>query len=182
MKKDREQTSFANIGSSSLLIIFLILCLTTFAILSLSSAKSDYSLSERLAEHKSQYYKASSKAEDILEEIDKTLEKLAGENDKAGLSGSSAAFLSSSYIKAAEQTLNNCQIDGTAISCTPQEEKLLITYTVPSGEKQTLDVALEVTDFTRQETYYKIKKWQITGTGTWEGDDTLNLLPIEKEE
>lgn len=51
MKKNKEQSSFVNIGSSSLLIVFVILCLATFAILSLSSAKSDYSLSERLANH-----------------------------------------------------------------------------------------------------------------------------------
>lgn len=181
MKKDREQTSFANIGSSSLLIIFLILCLTTFAILSLSSAKSDYSLSERLAAHKSRYYETSSKAENVLEQIDGTLEKLAGENNKTGLTGSSAAFLSSPYIKAVEQTLNNCQIDEAVISCMLRDEKFLITYTIPSGEKQMLNVALMVTDFTREEAFYKIEKWQITSTGTWEGDDTLNLMPVEQE-
>ena len=62
MKKNKEQSSFVNIGSSSLLIVFVILCLATFAILSLSSAKSDYSLSERLAKHKGDYYDASSRA------------------------------------------------------------------------------------------------------------------------
>ena len=73
MKREKSQTSFVNIGSASLLVIFLILCLVTFAILSLSSAKSDYSFSERLAAHKTVYYEASSKAEEILDEIDKIL-------------------------------------------------------------------------------------------------------------
>lgn len=59
MKRDKQQSSFVNIGSSSLLIIFLVLCLATFAILSLSSARSDYSFSERLAGHKTEYYEAS---------------------------------------------------------------------------------------------------------------------------
>ena len=67
MKKDKEQSSFVNIGSSSLLIVFVILCLATFAILSISSAKSDFTLSEKLAKHKGQYYEASSKAEEFLE-------------------------------------------------------------------------------------------------------------------
>ena len=49
MKKDKPQSSFVNIGSSSLLIIFLILSLVTFAVLSLSGAKSDYTFSEKLA-------------------------------------------------------------------------------------------------------------------------------------
>ena len=77
MKKDKQQSSFVNIGSSSLLIVFLVLCLATFSILSLSSAKSDYTLSERLAEHKNQYYEASSKAESVLDKVDATLEETA---------------------------------------------------------------------------------------------------------
>lgn len=55
MRKDKQQSSFINIGSSSLLVIFLILCLVTFALLSVSSAKSDHSFSERLAGHKTEY-------------------------------------------------------------------------------------------------------------------------------
>ena len=78
MKKDKPQSSFVNIGSSSLLIIFLILSLVTFAVLSLSGAKSDYTFSEKLASHKTEYYKASNKAEKILKEIDETLAACAG--------------------------------------------------------------------------------------------------------
>ena len=59
--KDKQQSYFVNIGSSSLLVIFLVLCLATFAILTLSSARSDHSFSERLAEHKKTYYEASAK-------------------------------------------------------------------------------------------------------------------------
>lgn len=77
MKNDKQQSSFVNIGSSSLLIIFLILCLATFAILSVSSAKNDYSFSEKLAARKTQYYDASAKASLILDEIDTRLSELA---------------------------------------------------------------------------------------------------------
>ena len=71
--KDKQQPFFVNIGSSSLLVIFLVLCLATFAILSLSSAKSDHTFSERLAAHKQAYYEASEKAETIVGEIDRIL-------------------------------------------------------------------------------------------------------------
>ena len=99
MKKDKEQSSFVNIGSSSLLIVFLVLCLATFAILSLSSAKSDYTLSERLAEHKSQYYEASAKAEAVLDEIDRALEETA-----------SKKMSFSRYIKAITEEFNDAMI------------------------------------------------------------------------
>lgn len=73
MKRNKQQSTFINIGSSSLLMVFLVLCLTTFAILSLSSAQSDYSFSKKFAEHKTEYYEASSRAEMILGEIDQLL-------------------------------------------------------------------------------------------------------------
>lgn len=175
MKKDKEQASFVNIGSSSLLIVFLILCMATFAILSLSSAKSDYSHSEKLAEHKSQYYKASSEAEEVLDIIDEELEKTAG-TDAASVS--STDFLSSHYAKSVIKSLEGKQIGTISLSCHAADNSLIISYQIPLDEKQALDVALEVVDYTNHDTYYKIQKWKIVSTGTWESDDTLNLMPI----
>lgn len=172
MKKDKEQSSFVNIGSSSLLIVFLVLCLATFAILSLSSAKSDYTLSERLADHKSQYYEASAKAETVLGEIDAVLEETASQK---------MDFHSSRYIKAVTEEFDNAQIEGASVSCNFKEDELIISYQIPAGEKQALDVELLVTDYTKNENYYEIKKWQINSTGTWEGDNSLNLMPIGEQ-
>lgn len=180
MKKDKEQSSFVNIGSSSLLIIFLILCLAVFAVLSLSSAKSDYSLSERLAEHKTQYYEAASQAEIILDQIDSVLEETAQTSSLSDLS-SSAVFTSSSYVEDVTEVLDGALINGISISYALQDEELVISYQVPAGEKQSLDVALLVTDYFTSESYYKIQQWQINAAGTWEGDNTLNLMPIGKE-
>jgi len=50
MQRDKRQAPFVNIGSSLLLVVFLVLCLVTFATLSLSSAQSDYSFSSRAAQ------------------------------------------------------------------------------------------------------------------------------------
>ena len=49
MRKQSEKAPapFFNIGASSLLVIFLILCLVTFAILTLTSAKSDADFAEK---------------------------------------------------------------------------------------------------------------------------------------
>lgn len=65
--------TFFNIGASSLLVIFLILCLVTFAILTLTSAKSDADFAEKLAHHKTNYYAACNTAESTLDEIDAVL-------------------------------------------------------------------------------------------------------------
>lgn len=47
---DYEIRRNAGIGSSSLIVIFIVLCLTTFGLLSLGNAKNDALLSERNAE------------------------------------------------------------------------------------------------------------------------------------
>ena len=148
MKKDKQQSSFVNIGSSSLLIIFLILSLITFAILSLSGAKSDYSFSQRLANHKTAYYEASNRAERILGQIDEAL--------------------------AANETLDGQQLEGIAI----QAQEGIITFSVPMEENQALLVELEVNDYTQDETYYTIKTWQIISTKAWESDQSIQLLPM----
>ena len=65
-----------NVGTSSVLFIFVILCLVSFAILSLSSSMSDYKLSSRVAENSQAYYNACNTAEEQLATFDKTLKDL----------------------------------------------------------------------------------------------------------
>lgn len=184
MKKDKQQSSFVNIGSSSLLVIFLVLCLVTFAILSVSSAKSDYSFSERLAAHKKEYYDASARAERITGEIDDILVGLVQENGASNTSGTpddtdtSAGFSTSAYVDLVKNTFDGIQINGTTLSCSIVDEEIYISYQVPAGEKQVLDVLLLVTDYTKEDTYYQIAAWQIIPSENWEGDESLNLMPV----
>ena len=49
MKLKKGQDSFVNIGSASLLVVFLVLCFLSFASLSLSRAMNDYSFALRMA-------------------------------------------------------------------------------------------------------------------------------------
>ncbi len=65
-----------NVGTSSILFIFVIICLVSFAVLSLSSAMSDYKLSNRVSANASAYYDACNKAEEILSDTDISLKKL----------------------------------------------------------------------------------------------------------
>ncbi len=184
MRKDKQQSSFVNIGSSSLLVIFLILCLVTFAILSVSSAKSDYSFSERLAEHKTKYYEASARAERIAGEIDDVLYELAQESDtksdgKNGMTENATARNgnTASYVAAVTKAFDGMQIDNVMLFCTTEDD-LFISYEIPIGEKQKLEVRLLVTDYTKEDTYYKTVAWQVVPSGTWQGDESLNLMPV----
>lgn len=173
--KDKQQSYFVNIGSSSLLVIFLILCLVTFAILSLSSAKSDYSFSQRLAQHRQTYYEANANAEEVVNQIDNTLSALAEEID---LFGSSSFDGLDNYFSAVNSAFKGCQINDITVNCDFWGDELLISFQVPAGDSQALTVTLQVTDCREQATYYDVKAWQIINTGSWDNDQPLNLISI----
>lgn len=56
MNKEKRKFGFVNMGTASLLVVFLTLCLVAFAMLSLSTAKNDYEFSKKLAERSTAYY------------------------------------------------------------------------------------------------------------------------------
>lgn len=206
--KDKQQSYFVNIGSSSLLVIFLILCLVTFAILSLSSAKSDYTFSERLAEHKKAYYEASARAEDIVAEIDSILYETAHEVGSAASSSHEDGELDlyDNYIFAVSSALNGAFLTGgdtfssgdastgadsvsssdalagdggVSVICEQSEDEFLISFQVSADERQELQVVLRVTDFRASDRYYEVKTWKIVNVEDWVmEDEPLNLIPV----
>ena len=74
-KKKRGSYPGIQIGTSYLLVIFVILCLVTFATLSLSSAKRDQSYSQQLAGRETAYCEANAKAAQIMAQIDDAFAK-----------------------------------------------------------------------------------------------------------
>jgi len=62
---DKRETP-AVVGGSSLLVIFAVLCLVVFALLSVSTVQADERLSQASAEAVSAYYQADCRAEEIL--------------------------------------------------------------------------------------------------------------------
>ncbi len=173
--KDKQQPFFVNIGSSSLLVIFLVLCLATFAILSLSSAKSDHTFSERLAAHKQAYYEASERAETIVGEIDRILYETASGIDQTGLhdpdiSGEAEKGLAA-YFTSVGEAVHEMQTEG----------ECRISFQVPAGEWQALSVTLAVTDYRAHDNYYEVRAWKIVNTESTAKEQPLKLLPVIQE-
>ncbi len=72
--KSKNKLSFGlNIGSSSILLIFVLLCLISFATLAIISAKADSKLSRKVLDRTTAYYNACNEAEIALSNIDNTL-------------------------------------------------------------------------------------------------------------
>lgn len=62
-----------NIGSTSILLIFMILCLVSFSVLSIVSANADKKLSDRVVNRSTSYYTAINRAYEILSNLDEEL-------------------------------------------------------------------------------------------------------------
>ena len=70
-----------NIGSASILLVFVILCLVSFAVLSIVSANADSKLITRVLERTTAYYNACNHAEQSLAGMDKTLQRMYESSD-----------------------------------------------------------------------------------------------------
>lgn len=75
-KNSSGVTFGTGVGSSSILVIFVILCLVSFATLSIVSANADYKLSKKVLDRSTAYYEATNQAEQSLARLDKTLQNV----------------------------------------------------------------------------------------------------------
>ena len=98
---------FIHMGAPSLLMIFLVLCLFTFALLSLSSAKNNRTLSQQSADRIQAYYQASSLAEQALDQIDTIL---SDAYKNCGADSADTAV----YQRELRKQLKNCSVDGVS--------------------------------------------------------------------
>ena len=170
MRKQSEKAPapFFNIGASSLLVIFLILCLVTFAILTLTSAKSDADFAEKLAHHKMNYYAACNTAESTLDKIDAVLA------DAWQLSGTDTAAV---FTEIETQLTALDSREQLQLSMDFTQSEPTISYAVAIDDKQNLCVTLTLAAApAKGEAYYRISQWQVQSSGKWKGDQTLNLM------
>ena len=72
----KQKGSFRiSIGTSSIVMIFVVLCLTVFAVLSFISADADFRLTERTADSTGYYYKADAEMQAAIAKVDALLKK-----------------------------------------------------------------------------------------------------------
>ena len=67
---DNKRAFTMNIGLPSILLIFVVLCLVSFGVLSLVSANADRKLSKKVLDRSTAYYEACNRAEEMLCSVD----------------------------------------------------------------------------------------------------------------
>ena len=142
-----------NIGTSSILVIFVLLSLVTFACLSYLSAQSDYTLSQEAAKRTASYYDANRKAEKYLESIEKSLITYnEASGDEAG------------YYDGIEKLFSN---NGN-ITVKNTGDRVSISYIVAVTSGQNLEVELNANYPTDSDpAYFHIVKWATATNSEW---------------
>ena len=168
---DKKHSGGINIGTSSILVTFVLLALVTFAALSYMSARSDYVLSKEAADRTASYYDANRMAEIYLANIEALLSKHMYSSADRGefYSGVDQLFADNEKIEVTEGS------DG---------EKLL-SYTIAVTNGQNLNVTLRVhyPDAT-DDSLFKVEKWTTNVNREWlesvkegaEGESGTKLL------
>ncbi|MBE5948704.1 MAG: hypothetical protein E7261_06710 [Lachnospiraceae bacterium] len=130
-------------GVPSILMIFVVLALTTFAVLSFTSARADYKLTEKNCKYIMDYYNADKEAQTIIASLDAIIAEKNSASANYDLAGKVVAL-------------------GKDISIeTDNDGKLLLKYKVPVNEKQYLNVWLKVNE-AGSKNRYSITKYSVT--------------------
>lgn len=161
MDSRKKQSSFSSIGITSLVLIFVMLCLLTFSVLSLVTARADLRLSQKNAERTSAYYDAENRANDVLLSVISCIEEYKDSPD-------ASVF----YQKLRER------LDGqNGILFTGADS---LEYEVLLDKEQLLSVSLEISYETYDDgSHYRILAWNTVSTHEWESDGSLPLLDKE---
>lgn len=138
-----------NIGSTSLILIFIVLCLATFGLLSLSSAKGDWNLAQKGAASARIYYQADSDGESFLKMADEKIKEAFSEPGEEGLEN------------ALEKTLGDYY----------REDSGTVETDIPMEYGQVLHIALQVTK--EGKNLYEISEWKVFNQDEYEIDDSM---------
>lgn len=152
----REKLTGLGIGYVSIMIIFAVITLTVFAVLSFSAAGAGESLTEKSAEYTRDYYAADSRAKRTLFELCST-----------ALSADEV-FFAESFSEEVSEKLPEVVLSEVIGGVRAE-------YSEPINERQTLFVSVTFyDDFAQNGERCQINRWQ-SGTQSDEADDRLNV-------
>lgn len=137
-----------NIGLPSIMLIFVVLCLVSFGILSLVSANSDRKLSQKVLSRSIAYYDACNKAEEMLCNIDQQLNN---------------AYKHSHTSDEYYMTIGNIPSSYTYKISDIQNLYVELSFKHPNSPTDPL---------------YNIDKWMVTTNTDLDYDTTLDLIEI----
>ena len=155
-----------NVGISLLILIFITLSLLTFSVLSLENAVADRRLSEKAAEHTSDYYAAVGRVQERLAEYMET----ARENGPAA--GEQVTF--EEEVSAGQRLVVTIRLTGEEdTDGAPDGDN--DAAAAPGGENETESAAPDEDDDAAAAPGYEVTQWQLQSDEEWEPDRSLDV-------
>lgn len=146
VKQNTRQSSGINIGSASIIMVFSVLCLTVFAVLTFVTANNEYKLSVKSADQVKAYYAADTGATETMAQIENIVRT------------------TSSY------GLITNEVSSLGVTTETVSGKLELSYSEKMDDYQELHVKL-VYDGSR----LSVKQWKLVNTAEWSAGDTITL-------
>lgn len=171
---NKSKSSFINIGFSSIVMVFITICLVTFAALSVLTAHSDYRLSQKMADKTTAYYRADTIAREMMESIDNQLFQIY--RNSSGQTDFYQNIYTANLSAGAPSEIYGLTVENDA------DNDTIISYFVSISDIQTLHVSLQINyPSAGSECFSTIIRWQtITEHTPDESDEYLNLYTGEK--
>ena len=144
--KKQSRFSPPAVGGTSLLVVFAVLCLTVFAVLSLATVQADRRLADSAVQGVADYYAADCQAQEILARL------------RNGERPEGVAFSNGVWPYGVPPSGSG---------------PLYAGYAVPISDTQELQISVLLMGGAGVD--YVVQRWQAVPTGEWEGDESLNL-------
>ncbi len=143
-------------GGPTIIMIFVVLCLTTLGTLSLVTANADMKLTLKTAESIRAFYIADNLGEDFLAEVDSALKNARNEQDR-------------DFTLTALKNLS--AIPGLLVD-NDSSDFIQLSYNIRIDEARSLLIQLEVTDPVSDPLKrYRIMAWKVVSDGFWNYED-----------
>lgn len=152
----KKRFQILNFGIPSVFLIFLVLCLVTFACLSIVTARVDERLSDKMTERTKHYYAAVSVSEERLFALDDALIN-------------NAASSEADYFAAVPTLLTDNSVWNAATHT--------VVITEPAGDSQAMTTTVTILYPQAGQPYCMSKESQVlVNTADWTPDNTITLL------
>ena len=168
---EKKHSGGINIGTSSILVTFVLLALVTFAALSYISARSDYVLSKEAADRTASYYDANRMAEIYLANIEALLSKHmnATSGEKEYYDGIESLFSDNEKIEVTKGENGEKQLSYSIAVTNGQNLSVMLTVHYPDNTDDRL---------------FKVDRWKTEVNREWldsvkngaEGESGTKLL------
>ncbi len=165
---EKKHSGGINIGTSSILVTFVLLALVTFAALSYMSARSDYVLSKEAADRVASYYDANRMAEIYLANIEALLSKHLRnvDGEQAYYDGVDALFSDNDNITVSEGEHGEKKLSYSVVVTSGQNMYVTLTVHYPTSDNDRLFMIDKWTTGVNREWLESVKQGEEGESGT----------------